>query len=493
MDLLKKSSTVCETKNLNIDDYILTKNGYKKIVSIKSNKSSECYDISLLFHDGLYMNEENFILSNGVVSHNSNLSIVDGCLKFVEQTKGRKYDRKDIPINDKESISHSSLTDLVGIFQFENASTKEITDLVKMDSINDITAVTSLIRPGPRNMGMDRQYASNKNDGYVNNYPEQISKHLDETHGILTYQEQCCTGDTIIDTVDGKIELLELIKKVENNEKVDVICYDVENKKFTYRKVNHAFRNGCKEIFEITLDNGCVLKCTDNHKLLTNRGWIKVCDLTQEDEIVTNNNIAKIISIRKMGLEEVYDIEVEEHHNYVANGIIVHNCMLIAQDLAGFTQIESNQLRSVLAKKKADKIPYYREKFIKGAMENADKHGMSEKEVADFFALIESFAEYGFNKCLKKDTPVEMSDGRICKIKDIQIGEYIKAPCNKNTFKYVKVIDKIDTGMKDCYEVETKSGKKIICTLKHKFNCEDDVTRPLSEIIKEKHRIKCDD
>lgn len=34
----------------------------------------------------------------------------------------------------------------------------------------------------------------------------------------------------------------------------------------------------------------------------------------------------KIIAITELGEEEVFDLEIENYHNYIANGIIVHNC-----------------------------------------------------------------------------------------------------------------------------------------------------------------------
>lgn len=59
--------------------------------------------------------------------------------------------------------------------------------------------------------------------------------------------------------------------------------------------------------------------------------WLvgKIADKLQSDEL---SNIAnsdcyydKIISIRAIGRERVYDIEVAQHHNFVANNIICHN------------------------------------------------------------------------------------------------------------------------------------------------------------------------
>lgn len=42
------------------------------------------------------------------------------------------------------------------------------------------------------------------------------------------------------------------------------------------------------------------------------------------------------MSIRLAGFEEVYDIEVDNDHNFIANGIVVHNCHAISQYSATF-------------------------------------------------------------------------------------------------------------------------------------------------------------
>lgn len=36
----------------------------------------------------------------------------------------------------------------------------------------------------------------------------------------------------------------------------------------------------------------------------------------------------KIINIEEIGIEDVYDLEVDKHHNFAVNDIIVHNCMM---------------------------------------------------------------------------------------------------------------------------------------------------------------------
>ena len=45
------------------------------------------------------------------------------------------------------------------------------------------------------------------------------------------------------------------------------------------------------------------------------------------DEVLPTMNL-KVIDIRPIGLKQVYDIEVEETHSFLANGIVSHNCMV---------------------------------------------------------------------------------------------------------------------------------------------------------------------
>ena len=69
--------------------------------------------------------------------------------------------------------------------------------------------------------------------------------------------------------------------------------------------------------------------------------------------------------------------------------------MQIARDVAGFSMSEADELRKVMGKKQKEKVPLYRERFVRGAVE----HGAITRELADeIFAFVEPFAGYGFNK-----------------------------------------------------------------------------------------------
>jgi len=69
--------------------------------------------------------------------------------------------------------------------------------------------------------------------------------------------------------------------------------------------------------------------------------------------------------------------------------------MQLARDIAGFTLGQADELRKVMGKKQKDKIPMYREMFVRGAIAT---NGISEKLAEEIFAFVEPFAGYGFNK-----------------------------------------------------------------------------------------------
>ena len=108
----------------------------------------------------------------------------------------------------------------------------------------------------------------------------------------------------------------------------------------------------------------------------------------------------RIISIEEAGEERVYDLTIEGVHSFVADGVVVHNClyqeqnMLIARELAGFTPGEADDLRKAIGKKLHDKMDLLEPKFLEGCKAN----GVA-KEVAEaIWADNKAAADYSFNK-----------------------------------------------------------------------------------------------
>lgn len=164
--------------------------------------------------------------------------------------------------------------------------------------------------------------------------------------------------------------------------------------------------------------------------------------------------------------------------------------MRIAQDIAGFNLQEADVLRKAIGKKKADIMAKVKKDFIEGCKKTGI---VSEEEAEEIFGWIQESQRYSFNKCLDPTTIVETKDGYKT-IEELQKGEFIKAPDNDlNHTEYVEVVDKIDQGKQDIYEIILESGVTIKCTLNHKFLCEDGKIRPLFKILEKNLEICIED
>src|SRR5208337_1928725 len=120
------------------------------------------------------------------------LTIIDDCIKLIEQHKGEKLDMEAIPPSDEETfkkVFHAALTS--GVFQFESAGMRDVLRRYKPDTVEDLTALNALYRPGPIQGGMIDDFIERKLGRRKVEYvlPE-LEGILKETLGVIVYQEQ---------------------------------------------------------------------------------------------------------------------------------------------------------------------------------------------------------------------------------------------------------------------------------------------------------------
>jgi DNA polymerase-3 subunit alpha len=117
------------------------------------------------------------------------LTHINYALKMIEKNRGKKYAFRDIPIHDPGIYELMSRGDTAGIFQFEGEGITEATRRIKPSGFADITAITSLYRPGP--MANIPDFTKRKHgEAPVEYLLEDTKEILQETYGIMVYQEQ---------------------------------------------------------------------------------------------------------------------------------------------------------------------------------------------------------------------------------------------------------------------------------------------------------------
>ena len=156
-----------------------------------------------------------------------------------------------------------------------------------------------------------------------------------------------CVGDTLIPTSLGKIKIEDLFEKsgeiIKNengsfikrlNEKILAKSmnsdFEIQDKKIIYvmkHKVN-------KRMFKISVNDKSVI-ITEDHSVMINRNdkllSVKPSEILETDKLISNNIKDTIIThnfrVEDLGIQEldVYDIEVEDNHNFFGNDILLHN------------------------------------------------------------------------------------------------------------------------------------------------------------------------
>ncbi|MFP5211338.1 MAG: DNA polymerase III subunit alpha [Acidobacteriota bacterium] len=151
------------------------------------------------------------------------LTVIDDCLKLIEQNRGEKLDIESIPLNDEETykkVFHSALTS--GVFQFESGGMRDVLRRYKPETVEDLTALNALYRPGPIQGGMiddfiERKWGRRK----VEYMLPQLEGILKETLGVIVYQEQVMQIANIVASYSlGEADLLRRAMGKKNAEEM---------------------------------------------------------------------------------------------------------------------------------------------------------------------------------------------------------------------------------------------------------------------------------
>ncbi|MAI29520.1 MAG: DNA polymerase III subunit alpha [Rickettsiales bacterium] len=116
------------------------------------------------------------------------LTVIDKACKYLKDI-GKKVDINELPLDNSKTFDLLKKGDTTGVFQLEGQGMKETLKKVLPDRFEDIIAVVSLYRPGP--MDNIPTYINRKQGKEEYDYLHPSLKEiLNETHGIMVYQEQ---------------------------------------------------------------------------------------------------------------------------------------------------------------------------------------------------------------------------------------------------------------------------------------------------------------
>ncbi|MAE81839.1 MAG: hypothetical protein CMB80_03820 [Flammeovirgaceae bacterium] len=291
----------------------------KKAERITQFDKDECEELGLIKFDFLGIDT---------------LSIIKECTKLIKENHDIELNPYSIDDFDKETYATLEKGLLTGVFQMETSGVaKKLISKIKPKSIEDLSAISALNRPGPLQAGLDRQYIINKYNGAPpGDLPKVIADILKNSYWTLVYQEQVmeiCSrvaGFTPKESDDirramgkKKVDVLNEYKKqfvegcvnnggltkkysnkmwddllgfadyclhggtkiqtaqgvmqikdiVENQTSAEIISYNINKGVFDLQKVSQWHAQGTKHCFKYILDNEESIICTPEHKFLT--------------------------------------------------------------------------------------------------------------------------------------------------------------------------------------------------------------------------------
>jgi len=107
--------------------------------------------------------------------------------------------------------------------------------------------------------------------------------HTSPASGRISGSNPCClTGDTLVETSEGRIRIDKLVDMYNAGEKLpQAFAWDESANLPVLRPITKAWKAGdTTSLVIVTTDKGATIKCTPEHKfLLRNGSWVQACDL----------------------------------------------------------------------------------------------------------------------------------------------------------------------------------------------------------------------
>lgn len=139
-------------------------------------------------------------------------------------------------------------------------------------------------------------------------------------------QQQCLDGDSLISTNNGQIKIKDL--QVGDN----VISYNDTTKQLELKPITNVWSrpisDASNRYFYIYYNNGEIIKATENHRFYINEEYKRADELKVGDNLLSSDLLEypiENIEIVENTTDYVWDVEVEDNHNFFVNNVLVHN------------------------------------------------------------------------------------------------------------------------------------------------------------------------
>ncbi len=182
-----------------------------------------------------------------------NLTVLDDCLMHIANNRGETVHLETLPLDNRAAYELLARGDTLGVFQLDGGPMRALLRAMAPTGFGDISAVIALYRPGPMGANAHYDYADRKNgrkpvEPIHAELAEPLAEILDETYGLIVYQEQVMA---IAQKVAGySLGAADLLRRAMGKKKKEIL--DKEYVPFRDGMKTNGYSDGAvKKLWEI--------------------------------------------------------------------------------------------------------------------------------------------------------------------------------------------------------------------------------------------------
>ncbi|MEE2947381.1 MAG: DNA polymerase III subunit alpha [Verrucomicrobiota bacterium] len=176
------------------------------------------------------------------------LTVIRNTCEMVKQWRDIEVDLDHLPTDDAKAYEQLNSGHTVGVFQLESGGMRDLCRKFKLGSIEHITALVALYRPGPMDLIPD--FIRRRHGEVEINYPHPLLEPIaNETYGILIYQEQVMKAAQVL--AGYTLGAADLLRRAMGKKKVEEMKQQRDQFVQGCEEHNNISKRKANEIFDL--------------------------------------------------------------------------------------------------------------------------------------------------------------------------------------------------------------------------------------------------